>query len=78
MVVDAGGVGVDRALLAAAAPRLLAVAAPGARAGGTTLLSLLYRASALVIRGRSTESPGRVLPLTALPRCAPSALREAL
>ena len=63
VVVDAGGVGVDRALLGAAAPRLLAVAAPGARAGGTTLLSLLYRASALVIRGRSTEKPGRVVPL---------------
>ena len=57
VVVDAAGVGVDRALLGAAAPRLLAVAAPGARAGGTTLLSLLYRASALVIRGRSTEKP---------------------
>ena len=78
VVVDAAGVGVDRALLGAAAPRLLAVAAPGTRAGGTTLLSLLYRASALVIRGRSTERPGRVVPLAALPRCAPSALREAL
>ena len=67
VVVDAGGVGVDRALLGAAAPRILAVAAPGTRTGGTTLLSLLYRASALVIRGRSTEKPGRVVPLMALP-----------
>jgi len=71
VVVDAGGVGVDRALLGAAAPRLLAVAAPGARTGGTTLLSLLYRASALVIRGRSTEKPGRVVPLTQGARSVP-------
>jgi hypothetical protein len=72
VVVDAAGVGVDRALLGAAAPRLLAVAAPGARAGGTTLLSLLYRASALVIRGRSTGKPGgRVVPLTAGARSVP-------
>jgi hypothetical protein len=78
VVVDAGGVGVDRALLGAAAPRLLAVAAPGPRAGGSTLLSLLYRACALVIPGRSTETSGRVVPLTALPRSARSALREAL
>ena len=75
VVVDAGGVGVDRALLGAAAPRLLAVAAPGARAGGTNLLSLLYRASALVIRGRSTETPGRVVPLTPGARVRPRAAR---
>jgi hypothetical protein len=71
VVVDAGGAGVDRALLGAAAPRLLAVAAPGTRAGGTTLLSLLYRAGALVIRGRSTDTPGRVVPLTANTRAVP-------
>jgi hypothetical protein len=72
VVVDAAGVGVDRALLGAAAPRLLAVAAPGARAGGATLLSLLYRASALVIRGRSTEKPGgRVVALTPGARSVP-------
>jgi hypothetical protein len=71
VVVDAAGVGVDRALVGAAAPRLLAVAAPGTRAGGTTLLSLLYRASALVIRGRSTEKPGRVVPLTQGARSVP-------
>ena len=79
VVVDAGGVGVDRALLGAAAPRILAVAAPGTRTGGTTLLSLLYRASALVIRGRSAGRPGRVVAAHRTPlAAAPSALREAL
>jgi hypothetical protein len=71
VVLDAGRVGVDRAMLAAAAPRMLAVAGPGARSGGTTLLGLLHRAGALVIRGRSTAAPGRVVPLTVGPRSVP-------
>ena len=45
--------------------------ARGPGAGGTTLLGLLYRASALVIRGRSTETPGRVVPLPAGARAVP-------
>jgi len=71
VVLDAGRVGVDRAMLAAAAPRMLAVAGPGARSGGTTLLGLLHRAGALVIRGRSVAAPGRVVPLTVGPRSVP-------
>jgi hypothetical protein len=71
VVLDAARVGVDRALLAAAAPRMLAVGTPGARTGGATLLSLLYRATALVIRGRAAAAPGRVVPLTAGPRPVP-------
>jgi len=78
VVLDAGRVGIDRALACAAAPRVLAVAGPGSRAGGSTLLGLLYRASALVIRGRASTPPGRVVPLPAPPRSAQAALREAL
>jgi hypothetical protein len=74
VVLDAGSAGVDRALLAAAAPRMVAVAAPGDTADGPTLLDLLHRASALVIRGRAGENliehaavaataQGRVVPL---------------
>jgi hypothetical protein len=71
VVLDAGRVGIDRALVGAAAPRLLAVAAPGSRAGGSTLLGLLSRASALVIRSRAPEIPGRVVPLPAGARAVP-------
>jgi len=78
VVLDAGRVGIDRALACAAAPRVLAVAGPASRAGGSTLLGLLYRASALVIRGRASAPPGRVVPLPAPSRSAQAALREAL
>ena len=71
MVLDAGRVGIDRALICAAAPRMLAVAGRGSRSGGSTLLGLLSRASALVIRGRSPETPGRVVPLPAGARAVP-------
>ena len=71
VVLDAGRVGIDRALICAAAPRMLAVAGRGSRSGGSTLLGLLYRASALVIRGRSPETPGRVVPLPAGARAVP-------
>jgi len=71
VVLDAGRVGIDRALICAAAPRMLAVAGRGSRSGGSTLLGLLSRASALVIRGRSPETPGRVVPLSAGARALP-------
>lgn len=70
VVLDAGRLGVDRGLLAAAAPRVVAVSAPGSRAGTATLLGLLNRASALVIRGRSAPA-GRVVPLPPAPRPFP-------
>ena len=60
----------DRALLAAVAPRVVAAVPPGGRSGSGTLLGLLQRASALVIRGRSAET-GRVVPLTPSPRPLP-------
>ncbi|WP_316689906.1 hypothetical protein [Pseudonocardia sp. H11422] len=54
MVLGAGDLGVDRLLLAAVAPRLVAVVGSGARpADGATLLGVLQRAAALVIRGRT-------------------------
>jgi hypothetical protein len=64
VVLDAGNVGLDRALLAAAAPRLVAAVTSGGRSGPGTLLGLLQRASALVIRGRAAGTTGRVVPLT--------------
>ncbi len=61
LVLGAGGLGVERLLLSAVAPRIVAVTAPGdAKGDSPTLLSVLQRASALVIRGRPTG--GRVVP----------------
>jgi hypothetical protein len=61
LVLGAGGLGVERLLLSAVAPRIVAATGPGnARGDGPTLLSVLQRASALVIRGRPTG--GRVVP----------------
>lgn len=61
LVLGAGGLGVERLLLSAVAPRIVAVVGPGdARGDSPTLLSVLQRASALVIRGRPTG--GRVVP----------------
>lgn len=71
VVLDAGTLGLDRALLAAAAPRIVAAVAPGGRTGSGTLLSLLNRASAVVIRGRAAETSGRVVQLTPGPRSLP-------
>jgi hypothetical protein len=71
VVLDAGTLGMDRALLAAAAPRIVAAVAPGGRTGPGTLLGLLNRASALVIRGRAAESSGRVVQLTPGTRALP-------
>jgi hypothetical protein len=63
LVLGAAGLGVERLLLAAVAPRLVAVVGPDAARNDTpTLLSVLQRASALVIRGRTTAG-GRVVPI---------------
>lgn len=71
VVLDAGTLGLDRALLAAAAPRIVAAVVPGGRTASGTLLSLLNRASAVVIRGRAAATPGRVVQLTPGPRPLP-------
>jgi hypothetical protein len=61
IVLGAGRLGVERLLLSAVAPRIVAVVGPGDGPDDTpTLLSVLQRASALVIRGRPTG--GRVVP----------------
>ena len=61
LVLRASGLGVERLLLSAVAPRIVAVIGPGDERGDNpTLLSVLQRASALVIRGRPTG--GRVVP----------------
>lgn len=73
VVLDAGRLGVDRALLAAAAPRVVAASPPGSRSGSATLLGLLHRATALVIHGRSPETTGRVVPITPGARSLPVA-----
>jgi hypothetical protein len=66
LVLGAGGLGVERLLLSAVAPRIIAVDGPGAaRDDAPTLLSVLRRASALVIRGRGTG--GRVVPINGNP-----------
>ena len=75
VVLDAGTLGIDRALLAAAAPRIVAAVAPGGRSSSGTLLGLLNRASALVIRGRTADTQGRVVQLTPGTRALP--VREA-
>ncbi|MFC7661136.1 hypothetical protein ACFQV8_38615 [Pseudonocardia benzenivorans] len=57
LLLGAAEVGVDRLLLTAVAPRLAAVVAPGVRpAEGPTLLSVVQRASALVVAGRPEPS----------------------
>ncbi|MGQ0575143.1 MAG: hypothetical protein ACT4RN_13195 [Pseudonocardia sp.] len=65
LVVGAAGLGVERLLLAAAAPRVVVAVGPGESAGeGPSLLSVLRRAGALVIRS-DTAGPvnGRVVQL---------------
>lgn len=71
VVLDAARLGVDRALLAAAAPRLVAAVAPGSRSAPGTLHGLLQRATAVVIRGRAVPPTGRVVPLPPGPRTPP-------
>jgi hypothetical protein len=75
VVLDPGTLGMDRMLLAAAAPRIVAAVPPGGRTGSGTLLGLLNRASALVIRSHAAETPGRVVQLTPGMRTMP--VREA-
>lgn len=54
IVVGAADLGVERLLLAAVAPRLVAVLRPGQEAEtAPSMISILLRASALVIRGRA-------------------------
>ena len=62
VVLGAARLGVERLLLAAVAPRLIGVVGPGERANGApTVLSVLQKAAALVIRG--TAGAGRVVQL---------------
>ena len=67
LVLGAARLGVERLLLAAVAPRMIAVVAPGERPeGAPTLLSVLQRAAALVIRGRA-GGRARVVQMPASP-----------
>jgi hypothetical protein len=64
LVLDAAELGVERLLLTAVAPRMVAVVAPDEQPNDTpSLLSVLRRASALVIRRESNGGGGRVVPL---------------
>jgi hypothetical protein len=64
LVLGAGGLGVERLLLAAVAPRMVAlVGSDDDRDDTPTMLSVLQRASALVIKGRPSAR-GRVVSLT--------------
>jgi hypothetical protein len=66
VVLGAAQLGVERLLLTAVAPRMIAVVAPDEQPEGSpTLLSVLQRAAALVIRARTTGagSTGRVVHL---------------
>jgi hypothetical protein len=77
MALGASGLGVERLLLTAVAPRMIAVVGPGAPAGPPTLVSVLQRASALVIRGRSNAA-GRVVPINGpTSRTAPTPVGQA-
>jgi hypothetical protein len=63
LVLGAAGLGVERLLLSAVAPRIVGVVGRGdARSDTPTLLSVLQRASAPVIRGR--PAGGRVVPFS--------------
>lgn len=66
VVLGAARLGVERLLVTAAAPRLIAVVGPGERPAGEgpTLLGVLQRAAAVVIRA-GRPAGGRVLPLAA-------------
>ena len=58
--------GVDRLLLAAVAPRILAVAGEGGPTSedGATVLTVLHRAGALVVRAAaSAPGSGKVVPI---------------
>ncbi|MBW0116058.1 hypothetical protein [Pseudonocardia abyssalis] len=73
VVVGAAQLGVERLLLTAVAPRLIAVVAPDEQPEGSpSLLSVLQRAAALVIRGRTTDAgpTGRVVQFNPAARAA--------
>ncbi|MDN5750032.1 MAG: hypothetical protein L0H64_16215 [Pseudonocardia sp.] len=64
VVLGAAQLGVERLLLTAVAPRLIAAVAPDEQPEGSpTLLSVLQRATALVIRGSGGRRSGRVVQL---------------
>jgi len=64
VVLGAARLGVERLLLTAVAPRLVAAIAPNERPEGSpSLLSVLQRASALVIRGPVAAGTRRVVPI---------------
>lgn len=65
VVLGAAQLGVERLLLAGVAPRLIAVVAPGERPEPSpSLLSVLRRASALVIRAGRAGPAARVVPIS--------------
>lgn len=73
VVVGAAQLGVERLLLTAVAPRIIAVVAPDEQPEGSpSLLSVLQRAAALVIRGRTADTPGRVVPFHSAARATGS------
>ncbi len=64
VVVGAARLGVERLLLASVAPRMIATVDPAGEAETSpSLLSVLHRASALVIRGQAARTSGRVVRL---------------
>jgi hypothetical protein len=79
LVLGAARLGVERLLLTAVAPRMIAVTGPGEHTDRAdtepSLLGVLHRASALVIRGRSA-APAQVVPLVA-PRKVPAPVGQA-
>lgn len=82
VVLDATGLGVERLLLTAAAPRLIAVVPPGERPPVTapSLLGVLHRAAALVIRrgaARAEPAGGRVVQFAAGGRGGPDRVDQA-
>lgn len=71
IVLGAHRLGLERLLVAAAAPRLIVVVPPGAeRRQGPSALSVLERAAAPVIRGR-TAAGTNVLPMAPRPKPRP-------
>jgi hypothetical protein len=62
LVVGAAGLGVERLLLTAVAPRLVAVLAPGEKGGAApSLLSVLRKTAVLTIRGGPVAEGGKVV-----------------
>lgn len=69
VVLGAARLGVERLLLTAVAPRLIAVVSPDdAAEEPPTMLSVLQRAAAPVVRGRGPRAEGQVVPFAPAPR----------